>query len=51
MVNYDKLTNDYKTLHYTTLNQRYEYEQFYKPSKWEIKKIRLLFPYHRKYRS
>jgi uncharacterized protein (DUF302 family) len=43
-VNYDALTNDdYTTLYYITINQRYEYEQCYHPIEREIKKIPLLF--------
>jgi hypothetical protein len=37
-VNYDTLTND----DYTTLNQKYEYEQCHHPTEWEIKEIPLL---------
>jgi len=43
-VNYDTLTNDdYTILHYTTLNQRYEYEQCYNPTEREIKKNSFTF--------
>jgi hypothetical protein len=37
-VNYDTLSNDY-----TTLNERYEYEQCYHPTEREIKKVPLHF--------
>jgi hypothetical protein len=39
-VTYNTLINDdYSTLHYTTLNQWYEYEQCYNPPEREIKKV------------
>jgi len=33
-------------LHYTTLNQQYEYGHCYHPTQWEIKKIPSLFDLH-----
>jgi hypothetical protein len=48
-VNYHTLTNDnYTTLHYTALNQRYEYKQCYHPTEREIKKKKNFLTYPRK---
>jgi len=49
--NYDTLTNNDTTLHYTTLNQRYEYEQCYHPTEREIKKSRYFLAYPQIFRQ
>jgi hypothetical protein len=45
-VNYDPVTT--VTQHYTTLNQRYEYEQCYHPTEREIKKSHYFLTYPHK---